>query len=229
MDNKKLKEKVLIGLADDHVLFRHGIKMLLSEQKRYEVIFDVNDGSEVIKCINSGLVPDILLLGVQMKSVQGKQTAEWVTCSAPEVKIIILSTTSDDNILLEMILAGAKGYLPKDSHPSTMFEHIERLHQNEIYFSEKVTSKLLLSIQKKQKQQNNESIQLSEREKQFLIYLCQEYTGAEIAKKMHLSPRTIDDICKQLTKKLCVRSRFGLIVYAVTNMLHLKDNSSHTK
>lgn len=217
-------QKILIGLADDHSLLRHGIKTLLCTQPKYEILFDANDGSEVIAAIRNGLVPDILLLDIQMQKVHGKETCEWVSKHAPDVKIIILSMCVDDAVILEMIMAGASGYLSKSAPSLLLFEHIEKLCMYGICFSDKLTSKLISGIQKKNRKPIDNVILLTDNEKQFLTYLCQEYTHDEIAKKMHLSPRTIDDYSNRLTRKLNVRSKSGLIVYAVTHNLHITGN-----
>lgn len=219
----EIPKKLRIGLADDHTLVRHGIKTLLCTQPKYEILFDTEDGSEVIAAIKSGMIPDILLLDIEMKKVHGKETCEWITKHAPSVKIIILSMCNDESVILDMIMAGASGYFSKASAPDLLFENIEKLCLYGICFSENLTAKLVMGIRKKNVEPIGASVSLSDNEMRFLMYLCKELTHDEIADKMHLSPRTIDDYSTRLTRKLNVRGKTGLIVYAVTHNLHVSE------
>lgn len=213
----KKRNKISFGIADDHALFRKGLVSFLLTNENYEALYDVSDGREVIQKCNSHIIPDILILDVNMLDLNGKETSAWVSNNFPEVKIIALSMYNDEKTILEMTQAGAMGYITKACDPSVIMQTIDKLCENDFYLPPKHTER----AQKNYCLETQKSIKLNDNEKSFLFYLCQELTYFEIAEKMFLSPRTIHDYSKNLTMKLNVRNKSGLIVYAINNSLNV--------
>jgi two-component system invasion response regulator UvrY len=213
---KSLK-KITIAFADDHAMLRKGLLKVLTIIGNYESLFDVDNGIEVIEKLKNHIIPDVLILDVNMTGKDGYETAAWVTKNFPQVRILALSMYNDENTILKMIQAGAKGYITKNHDPEKLKEAIDNIYEKGVYLPESLSLKLFSGIKNNANSNDDRFAILNEKERNFLSLLCQELSYQEIAEKMFLSPRTIDDYRKKLTKKLNVRGKSGLIVYAVNN------------
>jgi two-component system invasion response regulator UvrY len=212
-------KKISIALADDHTMLRKGILKLLLMTGSYEPLFDVDSGTEVIEHLKAHKIPDVLILDVNMTGKDGHQTAQWISKHFPQVKILVLSMSSDESTIMKMIQAGARGYITKNNDPEKLKEAIDTLYEKGFYLPESLSGSIFNGI-KNNLIANHDSIPvLTEKEKSFLSLLCRELSYKEIAEKMFLSPRTIDDYRKKLTRKLKVKGKSGLIVYAMNNGL----------
>jgi DNA-binding NarL/FixJ family response regulator len=213
------KKKITIAFADDHAMLRKGLINLLTLNGRIISIFDVDNGNEVVENLKKHLIPDILILDVTMSGKDGFETAKWVTKYYPQVKILALSMHYDESTIIKMIQAGAKGYISKKNDPEILQEAIETMYHKGVYLQESLSSKIFNGIQQNILQQSPSFTILNDKEKTFLSLLCQEFSYREIALRMFLSPRTIDDYTKKLAKKLSVKGKSGLIVYAMSHNL----------
>ncbi|MCK9402342.1 MAG: response regulator transcription factor [Chitinophagaceae bacterium] len=214
-----LPKKISIALADDHAMLRKGLIKLLMMLGNYESLFDVDNGNEVIEQLKKHKIPDVLILDVNMAEKDGYQTAQWVSTHYPQVRILALSMFSDENTIIKMIRAGAKGYITKNSDPEKLKEAIDTLYEKGVYLPESLSAKIFSGIKNNILFSEDKATNLTEKEKTFLSLLCQELSYQEIAGKMFLSPRTVDDYRKKLTRKLNVKGKSGLIVYAMSNGL----------
>jgi two-component system invasion response regulator UvrY len=212
-------KKISIAFADDHAMLRKGLVKLLLIHGTYDCLFDVDSGEEVIEALKKHLIPDVLVLDVNMSGKDGYQTAVWVSTHYPQVKILALSMYSDETTILKMIQSGARGYITKNSEPEKLKEAIDILFEKGVYLPETLSAKIFSGIKNNLLVNQDKIPVLNEKEKTFLTLLCQELSYQEIADKMFLSPRTVDDYRKKLTKKLNVKGKSGLIVYAMNNGL----------
>ena len=203
-----------IVLVDDHSLLRSGLAGMLRESG-YEVLFEADNGNEFLQKMKTSAPPDILLLDINMPLMDGYETAAWVRTNFPETKVLALSMYDDEDAIIKMLKNGAKGYILKDSHPSELKEAIESVMTKGFYYSEMVTGRLMRSIMDNEDTEKNGSASLSEREVEFLKLAASELTYKEIAEQMHLSPRTIDGYRDDLFEKLNIKSRVGLVLYAI--------------
>lgn len=203
-----------IVLVDDHSLLRSGLAGMLKESG-YEVLFEADNGNEFLQKMKTSAPPDILLLDINMPLMDGYETAAWVRTNFPETKVLALSMYDDEDAIIKMLKNGAKGYILKDSHPSELKEAIESVMTKGFYYSEMVTGRLMRSIMDNQGADQNASDNLSDRELEFLKLAASELTYKEIAEHMHLSPRTIDGYRDDLFEKLNIKSRVGLVLYAI--------------
>ncbi|WP_237722179.1 response regulator transcription factor [Sediminibacterium roseum] len=207
-------------MADDHAMLRKGLIKLLTVIGNYDALFDVDSGNEVIEQLKNHKIPDVLILDVNMAGRDGQQTAQWVSSHFPQVKILALSMFNDEATILRMIQAGAKGYITKNNDPEKLKEAIDTLYQKGIYLPESLSEKLFSGIKNNVLAIPEEpGLELTAKEKEFLSLLTQELSYKEIADRMFLSPRTIDDYRIKLTKKLNVKGKSGLIIYAINNGL----------
>jgi two-component system invasion response regulator UvrY len=212
--------KISIALADDHPMLRKGLLKLLLIDGSYESVFDVNNGNEVVEQLRNHKVPDVLILDVNMPEKDGPETAKWVSRHFPQVKILALSMSDDESTIMKMIQAGAMGYITKNNDPDLLKKAIDTLYEKGVYLPESLSASIFSGIKNSALHNNDTPLELNERERTFLSLLCKQLSYKEIAEKMFLSPRTIDDYRKKLTKKLNVKGKSGLIVYAMNNGLN---------
>ncbi len=209
-----MSEKIRLALADDHNLFRKGVEELIEDFEYMEIVASVANGKELINKLTAAKVlPDVCLLDINMPEMNGFETAKRIKELWPDIKILAVSVYDSEFNVLGMLRAGAGGYILKDTQPQVLRVAIESLHKNGFYHSELVTGKILHQFMTKPKEQS--SVELSENELQFLKHCCSELTYKEIADLMKISHRTIDGYRDQLFLKLNIKSRTGLVLYAL--------------
>jgi len=205
---------IKIIIVDDHILFSQALRGLVDDFKDIEVIGQFKNGKELQEhCINCTVAPDIILMDVQMPIVNGIEATRWLKKKHPKIKVLALTMNDDETTILKMLRAGAKGYLLKDIHPSVLRKAIKRTHKKGYYYTEQVSDTLLHADEIKTK--TFKKVELRPRELELLKYSAKEITYREIAVKMCLSPKTIDGYREKLFSKLEVKSRIGLVLYAV--------------
>ncbi|MFD1255760.1 response regulator [Mucilaginibacter terrae] len=209
-----LTQATQIVLVDDHRLFRSGMAALINSLPGYKIIYEASNGIELSRKLTSKTKPHILLLDINMPQMNGVDTAHWLKTNYPEVKIIVLSMFEDADKVLAMLKLGVKGYLLKDAEPHEFEQALHKVANNEVYFPQFVTKHLVYNI-------NNApgKIKLNSREVEFLKLAGTELTYKEIADQMCISARTVDGYRDQLFDKLQIKSRVGLVLYAIKNKL----------
>lgn len=208
-------KKIKIALADDHKLFRSGLVALLKDLPAFEIIYEANDGKELLEKIEGKIKPDILLLDIKMPNVNGFEVVTKLKADYPLIKIIVLSMFSDETTVMKMVKAGVEGYILKDANQQEFIEGIEAVAKDDVYYSKSINK----IIQKSFIQKPIIGVKLNANETIFLKLLCQQLSNKEIADKMCLSVRTIDGYRDQLFDKLAVKSRVGLVLYAIKNKI----------
>jgi two-component system invasion response regulator UvrY len=211
--------KPAVALVDDHVLLRNGLANLIRSFGEYAVVFEAHNGEDLIRQLDSHCQPDLVLLDINMPEMDGYETALWLKTHYPDVKILALSMYDTDNSIIRMLKNGVKGYVLKDIEPAELKMALDSVIQKGFYYSEIVTGKLIHTINTLDdpEQTMHQFLALNERELEFLKLVCSEYTYKEIAEFMYLSPRTIDGYRDTLFDKLQVRTRVGLVMYAIRN------------
>jgi len=217
-----MSEKIKLALADDHNLFRKGVEELIEDFDNMEVLYSVSNGKELLTKMDSGKrLPDVCLLDINMPEMNGFETAKAIKARWPDVKILAVSVYDSEFNILGMLRAGAGGYILKDSEPHVLRTAIESLYKNGFYHSELVTGKILHQLISRPNEVT--SATLSENEVQFLKLCCTEMTYKEIADVMGISHRTIDGYRDQLFQKLDIKSRTGLVMYALKTGISTLD------
>ena len=211
--------KPAVVLVDDHVLLRNGLANLIRSFGEYAVLFEAHNGTDFIRQLKPRCLPDIVLLDINMPEMDGYETALWLKSNHPEIKILALSMYDTDNCIVRMLKNGVKGYILKDIEPAELKMALESVMYKGFYYSDMVTGKLLHAINTldEPEQRVNHLLRLNDRELEFLKLACSECTYKEIAERMYLSPRTIDGYRDALFEKLNVKTRVGLVLYAVRN------------
>jgi two-component system invasion response regulator UvrY len=214
--------KIKLALADDHNLFRKGVEELIDDFDNMEVLFSVCNGKELVtKLAAATELPDVCLLDINMPELNGFETAKKIKESWPDMHILAVSVYDSDFNIIGMLKAGAGGYILKDAQPDILRKAIEILYTKGFYHSELVTGKVMRQIISKPKEVTPS--ELTQNEIQFLKLSCSEMTYKEIADKMGISHRTIDGYRDHLFYKLNIKSRTGLVLYAVKTGIVMLD------
>lgn len=210
--------KIKVALADDHVLLRRGLTSLVNSFDDYTVVFEADNGVDLQEKIGRQDLPDLVLLDINMPRLDGFATAQWLKQTYPLIKILALSMYDNENSVIRMFKAGVRGYILKDCEPHELKAALDSVMQKGYFYSELVTGKLIHTINNLQENADMRNLaHLNDKEIQFLKLACTEMTYKEIADKMFLSPRTIDGYRDALFEKLKLKTRVGLVMYAIKN------------
>ncbi len=208
-------EKIKIIIVDDHLLFSQSLSFLIGTFKEFEVIGNYMNGKEFISALQNNIeIPDIVLLDVNMPIMDGIETMKKTKELYPDLKVLALSVNNDEETIMKMLTSGAKGYLLKDTTPNLFKEALLEVYQKGFYYSEMVSDFLINKINN-----NGDKLVLKEREVEFIKLACTEKTYKEIAEGMCLSPKTIDGYRETLFQKLEIKTRIGLVLYAIKNKI----------
>jgi DNA-binding NarL/FixJ family response regulator len=208
-----------IVLVDDHLLIAKAIAGIINSMHDFRVMYEVENGKALIeKFTLKSNIPEIVLLDISMPVMNGFETCLWLKENHPDVLVMALSMQDDDESLLTMVQNGAKGYMLKNTHPTDLEFGLKTLVEDKVYFPQWATSRFLNNMVNGHKQGSKpdlKNLTLSEREEEFMKYLCSELTYKEIAEKMFCSPRTIDGYRDSLFEKFNVHTRVGLALISV--------------
>ncbi len=211
--------KANVVLVDDHGLLRNGLASLIKSFGNYDILFEADNGQDFINKLKPKTLPQVVLMDINMPEMDGYEACLWLKNNHPQVKVLALSMYDNENSVIRMFKAGAKGYILKDCDPAELKTALDAIVLKGFYYSEMVTGKLIHTINSldEEDSQVKNVIQLTEREINFLKLVCTELTYKEIAEKMFLSPRTIDGYRDDLFQKLNAKTRVGLVMYAIKN------------
>ena len=212
----KTDKNIQVAVADDHSLLRNALAKLINGFPGYHVVIEADNGKDLIEKIAQTTLPDIVLLDVSMPEMDGFKTTQWLHKKYPQVKILALSMLSDERSIIKIFRVGAKGYLLKNTDPEELKTALDSVMNKNVYLSEYVSGKLVSGLHN-DVDVELQGVVLNEKEKEFLRWSCSELSYKEIAEKMFVSPRTVDDYRQSLFYKLKVHSRVGLVMYAIKN------------
>lgn len=210
-----------IAVVDDHAMIRKGLMALINMFPRYKVLFDAANGKDFINQLKPQHLPDIVLLDISMPEMDGYSTADWIRINYPEIKVLALSTLESENAIIKMIKHGARGYVLKDADPNELQLAFDEILAKGYFYNDLITRKVLQSVHEIINENSSVSTfsKLTERELEFMKLACSEKSYQEIAKEMFLSERTIDGYRDTVFKKINVKTRVGMVMYAIHNGL----------
>lgn len=205
--------KTRIIIVDDHTLVSNTIADLIESFNVYTVTHQLRNGKELFeKLAQPSNLPDIVLLDINMPVMDGFQTMERLQKEFPDLHVLALSMNDDDQSIIKMMRLGACGYISKIVKEEELMEALDSVAKKGYYYTDQVSHILATNFQQKK---DTREITFTEREKEMLRYIATELTYKEIAEKMFCSPKTIDGYREDLFIKLQVKSRIGLVVYAI--------------
>lgn len=207
---------IKIAIADDHSLFRTGVKLGLQSRSDIQFVAEAENGLQLLKLLQH-IKTDVVILDIQMPVMDGFSTLLEIKKLYPEIKIIFLSMHNDHSVISKMMEMGANSYLTKESGSQVIYEAIVGVYKNEFFFNELTNAAILSGLRTKESIKINHfpETQLSDKETQILRLLCLEKNTREIADIVDLSSRTVEAIRDKLKTKIGVKSSAGLIMYAV--------------
>jgi DNA-binding NarL/FixJ family response regulator len=212
---------IKVVIADDHEIFRDGLKLMLQKQADITVIAEACDGRELIAMVKQTL-PDVIITDVKMPHLDGVAATKHLTEHYPSIGIIALTMFDEEDLIVDMLEAGAKGYLLKNADKNEIIEAVHTVANNEPHYC-RLTSQKLASMVAKSKfnlNQKKEKPAFNEREKEIIGYICDGMTNKEIGEKVFLSVRTIEGLRLKIVEKMNVKNTAGIIVYAIREHLY---------
>lgn len=220
-----MKEHITIGLVEDQLLFRNGIKAILNSWDELEVIFESGEGYSVIDRLHqTSQVPDVMLVDLSLpadgnKAYSGEQLTIDLAEHFPAMKVLILSGYQDEHFIARLIEIGAHGYLVKDSDPLEVYQAITTIHQKGVYINQLALKAIQKNFGKRTKSVVQTNSDLTRREIEILQLTCEQYTAEEIGEKLYISVKTVNGHRANLLLKTGSRNAAGLVMYAVKNGL----------
>ncbi len=202
-------------IADDHKIFRDGLKSLMESESDIRVIGEAADGKEVVRLLET-LEPNVILMDISMGDAGGIVTTQIVREKWPDIRILVLSMHSESSYIIKMLELGASGYMLKDAGKSEMLSAIRTVASGNSYYSSAVSAKLVEALRHRNKNVGKRTdIPLTPRELEMLKLIAEEYSNQEIADKLFISIRTVDTHKRNLLEKLKVKNTAGLVKYAL--------------
>jgi len=218
MDNYSV---IRVVTADDHEIFREGLEVLFKKQNDIELAGEAVNGKQLVE-ITERLLPDIVLTDIKMPVMDGIQATKIITEKFPQVGVIALSMFEDENLIVDMLEAGARGYLIKNAHKHEVIAAIRAVYNQESYFCNHTSMKLAKLIGRSRFSlfKDNMRSEFSEKEKEVIQLICEEFSNKEISIKFHLSIRTIEGYREKILEKMKVKNSAGIVVYAIKHGIY---------
>jgi len=220
------ENNISIIIADDHAFFRSGLTQVLNKAGNYNLLAEAADGLELLE-LTIAHQPDLVIVDIQMPKLNGIQAVQKIKALNLPVAVIGLSMHTEEKIVLDMMQAGAMGYLDKNIDKEELYIAIESVVVwKQVYFPEKSSRRLFrLLEQGTYKPYPKQKIIFTTRELEVIQLTCKDLTNKEIADELILSKRTIETHRVRIMEKMKVKSVAGLVAYAFTNGIINKDYS----
>lgn len=205
-----------LAIADDHKIFREGLKATLEDCADLNILFEAGNGIELVKQL-AFKNPDVILMDIKMPEMDGMQATAYIQQNFSHVKVLALSMFNEDKYILDMMKAGASGYLLKNAEPQEIIDAVFMVHKKGYYFNEHLSITLVKQFMGKStiNPKGKEDMELNERETEVLKLICQEKQNTEIADKLFLSVRTVEGYRTKLFEKTGSKNMVGLVIYAI--------------
>lgn len=215
-----LSKPIRIVIADDHEIFRDGFAELLNKHEDVILEGQASNGRELI-AIAEKYMPDVILTDIKMPVMDGIEATKYLTKHLPDIHIIALSMFNDDNYVLDMMEAGARGYLLKNAHKTEIIDAIKTVRNNEFFYcketSAKLTSLLANSYYDDKKQMT--AVEFNFKERDIIRLIFKEFSNKEIAAELFMNVRTVEGYRKRIHEKMRVKNSVGIIIYALRHKL----------
>ncbi len=208
--------KIKIFLVDDHNLFREGLKFLLSNYDLISEIYEAENAKDLLENVLN-VKPDIILMDIEMPVMNGIEATRETLKIYPETKVIALSMYGNENFYSEMIDAGAKGFLLKNSKFEDVQKAIVDVNAGKNYFSPEILDAIIKNLNKKKTKKKN--TELTEREIEVLFNICKGLSNQETADFLYISKRTVDKHRENILLKTQSKNTAGLVIYAIKNKI----------
>jgi two-component system response regulator NreC len=216
MESQARVKQIRILLADDHIVMRRGLRLLLEGQPGFSVVGEASDGRQAVEQAEA-TSPDVVVLDIAMPNLSGIEAAQRIASALPHIAIVFLSMHSDEGYVLRALKAGAKGYLLKDSAEGDLIEAIKAVSRGQTFFSAEISKMLVEDYVREIRTRGIEDSYelLTSREREILQLLAEGKSNKDIATLLNLSLYTVETHRRNLQDKLNLHSFAELILYAV--------------
>jgi two-component system response regulator NreC len=217
MENRSIK----VMIADDHGVFRTGLRILLSQLKNVEVVGEAGNGQELVRR-SAELLPDVILTDISMPVMDGIAATKELCRRKSGSRVIVLSAHGREEPVLQMLEAGALGYLMKSADSIEISEAIRTVYHHKPYFCREITDRLTEIVSRNYLSPAKSEANFTDREKDIMRLICSEFTSKEIAYALHLSKRTVEGHRTRIMDKIGAKSIAGIITYSVEKGIYKK-------
>jgi len=211
---------IKVAIADDHKIFRDGIRMALSTKDYLKIIWEAEDGNDLLHKIKIK-TPDVLLMDIRMPEIDGINAISLLRKEYDSVKIIVLTMYDDQEMISKMMEMGANAYLTKTTDPEEIYNAILTCMSDDYYFNDLVNKAVLVKLQTRKGNKTflPQAVNFNEKEIKILKLIADDKTTEEISKEVFLSPRTIETIRQNMKNKAGVKTIGGLVMYGIRGKL----------
>lgn len=217
---------IKVVIADDHEIFRDGLKLVLDDTEDIDLCGEAIDGRSLIKLAEE-FHPDVIVTDIKMPGVDGVEATRHIKAHLKNIEVVALSMFDDEELIMEVVEAGAIGYLLKNSDKTEIVEAIHCAYNHQPYYCKHTSRKLtkILALSKAEQQKKIKEAEFSDKEKDIIRLICQEYTNKEIGKKLFLSTRTIEGYRMKILEKMDVKNTVGVVIEAIRLGIYKPDMS----
>ncbi len=212
-----MQEEVKILIVDDHQILIDGIKSLLRNEKRFQIVEQALSGREALEKLNKETI-DIMITDISMPEMDGVELTRIVKSQYPEIKILVLTMYNNQEVANEIVMSEAEGFILKNTGKQELVSALTAIADNSTYYSREVLS-LVMDKVKHDKKAEKETAILTERELEILQLICQELSSEQIAEKLFISKRTVDTHRQNIYEKTGCKTIISLIKFALRNNL----------
>jgi len=211
---------ISLVIADDHEIFRDGLALMLSKQDNLSLLGQAENGKELIELVEQ-FHPDLVITDIKMPYMDGIKATKLLLQHHPDLKIIALSMFDEENLIVEMLEAGAKGYLLKNADKKEILEAINTVYEDNIFYCRHTSAKLASMIVKSRfdPHKKKQDIVFTDREKEIITLICRQLTAQQIGDQLFLSKRTVEGYRTKIMEKMDVRNTAGVVIFALKNNL----------
>lgn len=212
---------IKIAIADDHEIFRDGFKLLLKNQQELELAGEAENGRELLE-VAQREQPDVAIIDIKMPVMDGIEACKQIKKRFPDMKVIALSMFNDDNLIVDMLEAGARGYLLKNTNKHELLQATKTVYEGSTYYCAATSAKLtkMIAESKFNPYRNHPVQKFTNRETDIIKLICQQYTNKEIAEMLGLSIRTVESHREKIQEKTGAKNAIGVVVYAIKHGIY---------
>lgn len=217
---------IKVVIADDHELFRDGLNLMLGSVEGIHLAGQAADGKELVKLVEE-VQPDVVITDIKMPNMDGPEATRYIADKHPVIKVIALSMFDDEELILEMLEAGATGYLLKNADKAEVIEAIHSVYGNTPYYCKSTSGKLvkLIAYSKNNIQKQKKEAEFSDREKEIIRLICREYTNKQIGEELFLSTRTVEGYRMKILEKMGAKNIVGIVIEAIRLGIYNPDDN----
>ncbi len=220
MSAANTQRRIRLIIADDHEVFRDGLRTLLDKTKGIEVVGEAGNGGELVSLCER-FRPDIVLTDILMPGMDGIEASNIITNNFPGIRVIALSMFNHEDLVIDMLNAGAVGFLVKNAHKSEIIQAVFTVYRNKPYYCKLTSARMPRVLARIQSgSELRQKVYFSPREKEIIRLVCEEKTSREIAALLHMSVRTVEEYRVRIKEKMDVKSTTGLVIYAIQHQLY---------